>query len=145
MAKQLTFNHLAAQRRRPRPVSRGACAVARAERQRIINAAATGHNAPRAREIARIKRELHAYLRARGVRARFQASEFIEYLHEVGCPPDRKLVDPRCTGGMFIRLVNQKHLRIVGHRCNKGNKHTGYGSTDRPVYVIARLPKENDS
>lgn len=137
---QLTFEHLRAQQAPPRVAGPGARAYARAEQQAVIDAAATGFNPAREAEVERIRCELHRYITQLGVGSEFQASDFITRLHAIGCPPNEEVIDPRCTGGMFVRLVHQNVLSSIGHRVNAGNKHTGYGSTCRPVYRIEKLP-----
>lgn len=138
---QLDFGHLAAQASAPRPAGPRACAVAREDVQTTIDAAATGYTPARERELARIRTCLNQYIRKLGVGTQFQACDFITWMHATGSPPDESVIDPRCTGGMFNGLVHRNVLRVVGHRVNSGNKHTGYGSTARPVYVIDTLPE----
>lgn len=141
--KQLNFHdHLAAQASAPRPAGPRACAVARQRQQKVIDAATSAEAAARAGEIARIERELLAYIHQLGVGSQFQACDFIQRLWDMGCPPNGQLVDPRCTGGMFVSLTKRNHLRVLGYRANKGNTHTNYGSTARPVYIIDSLPQE---
>jgi hypothetical protein len=147
-ATQLTFDHDLASRTPARPAGPGARLVARAKAQDAIDAACCpGDSVARERELDRIRAALRAYIHFQGVGARFQAADFITHLYAIGQPPDAALVDARCTGGMFLGLCAGKHpvLKVIDHKPNAGNKHTGYGSTRRPVYEIKSVPPHQEA
>jgi hypothetical protein len=147
-ATQLTFAHELASRTPARPAGPGARLVARAKAQDAIDAACCpGDSVARERELDRIRAELRRYIAFQGVGARFQAADFITHLHAIGRPPDTTLVDPRCTGRMFMDLCAGEHAVLArdGFKKNLGNKHTGYHSTCRPVYEIRSVPPHQEA
>lgn len=79
-----------------------------------------------------------------GVGAEFQGVDFTSRMYELKLWPDKSVLDRRCTGSMYKRLMTLGVIKEVGYRPDGGCKHTGHNSARRPVYQILRTTSQRE-
>ncbi len=102
----------------------------------IAESVATSDSPARDGALRLLEADLEEFLAGLGPGAEFQSSDFTAWLERNQRSPDPDVLDPRCSGGLIVRLFRRGRIEPVGIRPNGGCRETGYHSTPRRVWRV---------